>query len=78
MSSAVEEQGAATRAIAANVQQVAQATNDIANNIEGVNRAASDTGEAAGHVLGSAGELSRQSESLRHDVDGFLATIRAA
>jgi hypothetical protein len=29
-------------------------------------------------VLGAAGELSRQSETLRNDVDEFLATVRAA
>ena len=26
----------------------------------------------------TAGELARQSETLRHDVDNFLATVRAA
>ena len=78
IASAVEEQGAATREIATNVHQAAQGTNDIATNIEGVSRAASDTGAAAAQVLSAAGELSKQSETLRHDVDDFLATVRAA
>jgi methyl-accepting chemotaxis protein len=78
IASAVEEQGAATREIATNVHQAAQGTNDIATNIEGVSRAATDTGAAATQVLGAAGELSRQAETLRHDVDEFLATVRAA
>jgi methyl-accepting chemotaxis protein len=78
IASAVEEQGAATREIATNVHQAAQGTSDIATNIEGVSRAASDTGAAATQVLGAAGELSRQAETLRHDVDEFLATVRAA
>jgi methyl-accepting chemotaxis protein len=78
IASAVEEQGAATREIAGNVQQAAQGTGDIATNIEGVSRAASDTGAAATQVLSAAGELSRQSETLRRDVDDFLATVRAA
>jgi methyl-accepting chemotaxis protein len=78
IASAVEEQGAATREIATNVHQAAQGTNDIATNIEGVSRAASETGAAATQVLGAAGELSKQSEMLRHDVDQFLATVRAA
>ena len=78
IASAVEEQGAATREIASNVHQAAQGTGDIATNIEGVSRAASDTGAAAAQVLSSASELSRQSETLRHDVDEFLATVRAA
>ena len=69
IASAVEEQGAATREIASNVQQAAQGTGDIATNIEGVSRAASDTGAAATQVLSAAGELSKQSETLRRDVD---------
>jgi methyl-accepting chemotaxis protein len=78
IASAVEQQGAATREIATNVQQAAQGTSDIATNIEGVSRAAGDTGAAASQVLSAAGELSRQSETLRRDVDDFLATVRAA
>jgi methyl-accepting chemotaxis protein len=78
IASAVEEQGAATREIATNVHQAAQGTSDIATNIEGVSRAAGETGAAATQVLGAAGELSKQSETLRRDVDEFLATVRAA
>jgi methyl-accepting chemotaxis protein len=78
IASAVEEQGAATREIATNVHQAAQGTSDIATNIEGVSRAATDTGSAATQVLGAAGELSKQAETLRRDVDEFLATVRAA
>jgi methyl-accepting chemotaxis protein len=78
IASAVEQQGAATREIAGNVQQAAQGTGDIANNIGGVSRAANETGAAAVQVLSAAGELSKQSETLRHDVDAFLATVRAA
>ncbi|HTB42965.1 MAG TPA: methyl-accepting chemotaxis protein [Acetobacteraceae bacterium] len=78
IASAVEQQGAATREIASNVHQAAQGTGEIATNIEGVSRAAGDTGAAATQLLGAAGELSKQAETLRHDVDGFLATVRAA
>ena len=78
IASAVEEQGAATREIATNVHQAAQGTSDIATNIEGVSRAATDTGSAATQVRGAAGELSKQAETLRRDVDEFLATVRAA
>ena len=78
IASAVEEQGAATREIASNVHQAAQGTSDIATHIEGVSHAANDTGAAATQVLGAAGELSRQAETLRRDVDDFLATVRAA
>ncbi|HLY89896.1 MAG TPA: methyl-accepting chemotaxis protein [Acetobacteraceae bacterium] len=78
IASAVEEQGAATREIATNVHQAAQGTSAIASNIEGVSRAAQETGAAASQVLGSAGELSRQSVTLRSDVEHFLSTVRAA
>ncbi len=78
IASAVEQQGAATREIASNVHQAAQGTGEIAGNIEGVSRAASETGAAAAQVLSAAGEMSRQSDTLRGDVDEFLATVRAA
>jgi methyl-accepting chemotaxis protein len=78
IASAVEEQGAATREIASNVQQAAKGTGDIATNIGGVSQAANDTGAAASQVLSAASELSRQSETLRRDVDQFLSTVRTA
>ena len=78
IASAVEQQGAATREIASNVHQAAQGTTDIATNIGGLSRAASETGAAATQVLAGAGELSKQSETLRRDVDTFVATVRAA
>ncbi len=78
IASAVEEQGAATREIASSVQQAAQGTGAIATNIGGVSRAATDTGAAASQVLAAAGELSKQSETLRRDVESFLANVRAA
>jgi len=78
IASAVEEQGAATREIAANVHQAAQGTSAIASNIEGVSRAAGDTGAAATQLLGVAGGLSKQADTLSNDVDSFLATVRAA
>jgi len=78
IASAVEEQGAATKEIARNVQQASAGTNEVSSNISGVTRAATDTGAAASQVLGASGELSKQSETLRSQVDGFLAKIRAA
>ena len=78
IASAVEEQGAATQEIARNVQQAAEGTGEVTQNIGGVTSAASETGTAATDVLTSASELARQSESLRREVDKFLATIRAA
>ncbi len=39
---------------------------------------ADDIGQRIGQVLGSAGELSRQAETLRGQVNEFLAKVRAA
>jgi methyl-accepting chemotaxis protein len=78
IASAVEEQGAATQEIARNVQQASAGTAEVSTNIVGVTKAANDTGAASTQVLGAAGELSKQSESLRGQVDAFLSKIRAA
>ena len=78
IASAVEEQGAATQEIARNVQQAAQGTNEVSSNISGVTQAAASTGAAAEQVLATAGELSKQSETLRGRVETFLAAVKAA
>ena len=53
--------------IASAVEEQGAATREIASNVH-----------QAAQVLGAAGELSKQSETLRRDVDTFLATVRAA
>ena len=53
-------------------------TKEVSTNITGVNQAANETGAAATQVLRSSGELSKQSETLRADVEQFLENIRAA
>ena len=78
IASAVEEQGAATREIARNVQEASTGTHDVSFTIAEVTRSATETGSASSQVLDAAGELSRNAESLRAQVDGFLARIRAA
>jgi methyl-accepting chemotaxis protein len=78
IATAVEQQGAATRNISNNIQLVAQGTNDVVGNIAGVSAAAAETGTAATQVLTAADDLSRQSDKLRTDVNGFLAKIRVA
>ncbi len=78
IAAAVEEQGAATRDISHNIQLVAQGTSGVASNIAGVNEAVEETGNAAGEVLTAADELSRQADTLRSNVTGFLDKIRAA
>jgi methyl-accepting chemotaxis protein len=50
----------------------------VSSNIGGVSRAASETGAAASQVLGAAGDLSKQAESLSGEVKIFVARVRAA
>ena len=78
ISAAIEEQGAATREIARNIQSVAAGSNEINAHIGGVSSAAAATGSAASDVLSNARELDNQSGMLRSAVDGFLAKVRAA
>ncbi len=78
IASAVEEQSAATQEIARNVEQAAAGTSEVSSNIAGVMQAVGATGAAAEQVLSAAGELARQGESLRSQVDGFLSAVRAA
>jgi methyl-accepting chemotaxis protein len=78
IASAVEEQGSATQEIARSVQQAALGTGEISANVVGVQQAAGDTGAAAHQVLEASNELSRQSETMRGQVESFLGDIKAA
>jgi len=78
ISSAVEEQSAATVEIARNVQQAAEGTREISSNIAGVTQAASETGAASQQVLSSAQSLSREASNLKLIVTDFLDGVRAA
>ena len=78
IASAVEQQNAATAEIARNVQQAASGTQEVSSNISGVNQAAAETGHAAHELLSASGELSKQAETLRQEVDKFVAQVRAA
>ena len=53
-------------------------TGEISSNVTGVQQAAGDTGAAAHQVLQASGELSRQSETMRGQVEAFLSNIKAA
>jgi methyl-accepting chemotaxis protein len=74
----VEEQGAATAEIARNVSEAAKGTAEVAEKITQVNRGASATGSASAQVLESARSLSKESGSLKTEVENFLNTVRAA
>ena len=77
IAAAVEEQGAATQEIARNVEQASSGTTEVSSNITQVNQGAAETGQSAQQMLAAAGELSQQSETLRKEVDQFLAQIRS-
>jgi methyl-accepting chemotaxis protein len=74
----VGQQEKATREIAVNVQQAAQGAEDVSRAITHVSSAASNTAAASSQVLGSASDLSKQAETMRNEVQSFLATVRAA
>lgn len=78
IAAAIEQQGAATREISSNVQQAAHGTYEVNNNISGVSQAAAEAGSAATQVLGAAKGLSKEAETLRHEVESFISTVRAA
>jgi methyl-accepting chemotaxis protein len=78
IASAVDEQGSATQEIARSVQQAALGTGEISANVVGVQQAAGDTGAAAHQVLEASNELSRQSDTMRGQVESFLSDIKAA
>ncbi len=78
IASAVEEQNAATGEISRNVQQAATGTKEVAGNISSVRQGAEETGAAATQVLGAAGRLAEQSDTLRGEVDKFVASLRVA
>jgi methyl-accepting chemotaxis protein len=78
IAAAVEEQGAATREIARNVQMASDGAARVGGAIADVHQGAADTGSASGQVLSSAQSLSDQASQLKLEVDSFLTSIRAA
>jgi methyl-accepting chemotaxis protein len=78
IAAAVEQQGAATREIARNIQHAAGGTSEVSSNIVGVSTASGEAGAAAGLVLNASAALRREADMLRSEIDGFLTNIRAA
>jgi methyl-accepting chemotaxis protein len=78
IASAVEQQSAATREIARNVEQASVGTRSVTETITGVTDAASEAGGVAADVLAASRELSQQAETLRGEVESFIARVRAA
>ncbi|MBR0709118.1 methyl-accepting chemotaxis protein [Bradyrhizobium liaoningense] len=78
IAAAVEEQGAATREIARNIQHAAGGTSEVSSNIVGVSTASAEAGAAASEVLGASDALRREADMLRGEIDAFLNNMRAA
>ena len=78
IAAAVEEQGAATREIARNIQHAAGGTAEVSSNIVGVSTASGEAGMAAAEVLNASVGLRREADLLRSEIDAFLSNIRAA
>lgn len=77
MSSAVEEQNAATLEITRNVQQASVSTGEVSRSVMEVSNMASSSGSSATQLLESVGELTQFSAKLREEVDSVLKDIRS-
>jgi methyl-accepting chemotaxis protein len=78
ISSAVDQQGAATREILGSVGQASAGTGQVTANITEVAQVAEETEAAATKVLTSSSELVRDAEHLQGQVESFLRNVRAA
>ena len=76
IASAVEEQGAATKEISRSIQETAEGTAQVSHNIAGVTAAVGETGTSSNQLLESASHLSKEADTLKNVVEGFVATIR--
>jgi len=78
VASAMAQQRAATREIAQGAQQASNSAMDVTQAIAAVEQASGSNKVEANQVLEAAGQLSRQSDELRVQVDKFIAGVRAA
>jgi methyl-accepting chemotaxis protein len=77
IAAAVEEQGVATKEINQRVQSVSGSTRVVTGAMEELSSIARNSGADSRAVLGAAEGLVAQAATLRQEVDGFLAAIRA-
>jgi methyl-accepting chemotaxis protein len=76
ISVAVGQQSATTQEIAGSVQAVSSATATSARAMMDVVHVADGAGAASRDVLAGSGEIGREAEKLRSEVDQFLAAVR--
>ncbi|MDR3437719.1 cache domain-containing protein [Telmatospirillum sp.] len=77
IAAAVDQQNAATREITRNVHEASSGTAEVSRAIAEVTSAVTESRQVSGDVLGAAGQLRRECESLRSQVRQFLADVRA-
>ncbi len=78
IATAIEEQGAATHEIAANIQTVAGSAQAAAHSALSAQRVAADSRSRADTVMDVVARLADQSEELRQTIGRFIGDVRAA
>ncbi len=78
IASAIAEHDTAVRAIRESADEAARGTDAVTANIEGVSRIAQDTGTSSTEVLQASEDLNRQAESLRSEIERFIAEVKRA
>ncbi len=78
VSSAVEEQAAATQEITRNVEEASRGTQAVNENITSVSEASKETGTASTQVQAASRELAEQADQLNGAVSSFLDEVRTA
>jgi methyl-accepting chemotaxis protein len=77
IASAVDQQSVAGHDLARSIDLAARGTEKVAGHVDTVRELALSTGAAASQVLSSATSLEAQAATLRAQVQGFLARVRA-
>ena len=78
IAAAVEQQSAAVGEISRSAADAAHHTAQVSDSVATLTRMSGEAGAAATQVLGAAGDLARQAETLLGEVGGFIGGIRAA
>jgi methyl-accepting chemotaxis protein len=77
IASAVDQQSVAGQDLARSIDLAARGTEQVSSTIKEVRELSVSTGSAASQVLSSSTALEQQATTLRAQVDGFLAQVRA-
>ncbi len=78
IAAAVEQQSAAVGEISRSAAGAAHHTAQVSESVAVLTQMSGEAGAAATQVAGAAEDLARQSETMRGEVNGFIAGIRAA